>query len=87
MDFQSLLAEAQSLGAIFAWGEHGQVKVRAPTPLPVEFVEELKKHKPKIMDLLRGRDTPVISYDRSASSGLNEEDAVNEVLKEEERRG
>jgi hypothetical protein len=51
-DVQTLLARCQELGAIFAPGPDGKLKVRAPSPLPADLQQELKQRKAEVLALL-----------------------------------
>ena len=83
---ESAMIRAQRLGAIFGLGEHGQVKVKASIPLPGDLMEELKKHKAEISELLREGASQVPTSDHSAAAALNKEDIASVFFTEEERR-
>jgi hypothetical protein len=51
-DVQTLLTRCYELGAEFAPGPNGKLKVRAPAPLPEELREQLRQHKADVLALL-----------------------------------
>ena len=51
-DVHTLLSRCQELGATFAPGPDGKLKVKAPAPLPEELREALRQRRPEILALL-----------------------------------
>lgn len=51
-DVQTLLARCRELGATFAPGPDGKLKVRVPAPLPAELREALRQRKAEVLALL-----------------------------------
>jgi hypothetical protein len=51
-DVQTLLVRCRELGAEFIPGSGGNLKVRAPAPLPEELREQLRQRKAEVLALL-----------------------------------
>jgi hypothetical protein len=52
MDLQALLTECQKFGAELIPQPDGNLKIRAPRPLPNSLKDELKRRKSEVMELL-----------------------------------